>query len=329
VNTPIHPDFANRAYDILSIGGLCLEQTVSLPDWPHSGHQQIPVLGLNIKAGGAAPNVAVFASRAGSRVAFIGKVGTDARGRDLLSALEDDGVNTSFCCRVAGKSTTFQIVLTVDDDWSVMLWNDPALDLMSEDIEAKAVRIARFVHLDGYNMFSDQQKEMVERTLSLAQEFGTQVSIDASTRMALEQPEYLYSIMSKADIAFANMTEARHLTRCDQKEDMITAIQAEGFRYFILKAGDRGAYAITENNFFFIPAFQVDVIDTVGAGDGMVAGVLSALVKGKDIREAVQEGAAVGALVCTGAGFLGRDFTRSEIDDILARGKTHDTVEIR
>lgn len=319
----LEPGLAARPFDVLVVGGACLEQVVRLPDWPAPGHRRSSIADLQITPGGSAPNVAVFAARAGARAAFIGKVGDDEHGRELLDALRREGVDASHSHTVAGRPTTFQIVLTVGDDWSVLLWADPALDFAPEDIPADALRLARFLHLDGYGMFTDQQKAAAERAVALAREAGMRVSIDAGTQMAVEQPNYLRRMMAQADIAFANLTEARHITGNAEEARVIEALQTLGPPVVVLKLGEFGAVVVAPRQLWRVPAFRVPVADTVGAGDGMVAGMLAGVCRGESLPAAARRGAAVGALACTGAGSLGSRFGQKEIEQLLTQGETH------
>ncbi len=312
-----------RPFDVLALGGVCWEQVVGLSEWPTPGHRRTSMTSVDLTPGGSAPNVSVFAARAGARAAFAGKVGVDDRGLELLACLNREGVNTSYAHAAPGSPTTFQIVLTVKEDWSVLLLADPRLDLGPEDVPTEAIRQARFLHLDGYGMFTDRQKAAMEKALTTAHASRTPLSVDAGTEMASEQPEYLRDLMAQADVAFANLTEARLLTGRTDDAEVIQSMSLLGPKLVVLKMGERGAWALTQSRATRIPAFRVRVVDTVGAGDGMVAGMLAGLCRGESVELAARRGAAVGALVCTGAGSLGSRFGETEIEELLAKGETY------
>lgn len=316
-------DFESRSFDLLSIGGLCLEQVVRLPDWPAPNQHRISILDLKMQPGGAAPNVAISATRAGGNVALIGKIGDDERGRELLQALHNEGVNVSYCCVEQNKPTTLQIVLTVRDDWSALLWTDPDLDFVPEDISEEVIRSARFIHLEGYGMFTDQQKATVEYAIRLASEARTLISVDAGTQMAYEQPDYLRGIMAQADIAFANLIEASYITGQENEVRIVEELTKLGPKVVVLKMGLRGSLVISQNQVTNVPAYKINVMDTVGAGDGMVAGMLLGLSKGDNFENSARRGAAVGALVCMGAGAVGNQFSKSDVERIMIDGETY------
>lgn len=70
----------------------------------------------------------------------------------------------------------------------------------------------------------------------------------------------------------------------------------------------------------YIPAYEVNVLDTVAAGDAYIATMLLSLCRGLPLMEAATRGSAAGALACLGFGSLSSRFTDSDIDTLIARG---------
>jgi len=79
-------------------------------------------------------------------------------------------------------------------------------------------------------------------------------------------------------------------------------LQQRGVKNAIVKLGDRGVVAVTADRTLFVPAFAVEAIDTVGAGDAFNGGLAAALDAGLSLEEAVVWGAAAGALCVTKMG---------------------------
>ena len=107
----------------------------------------------------------------------------------------------------------------------------------------------------------------------------------------------LLSLSAKADLVLPGISEGRHLFGLDNVRDIGQAFIDNGARYAVVKDGPDGAYATDGHDGVYVPGFQVDaVVDTVGAGDGFAAGVLSALLEGRRMAEALERGCAVGAM---------------------------------
>jgi 2-dehydro-3-deoxygluconokinase len=76
-----------------------------------------------------------------------------------------------------------------------------------------------------------------------------------------------------------------------------------GISTVVIKLGEQGAFVKTNNDCYVVPGFKVSkVIDTVGAGDGFAVGVISGLMEGLSLQEAVKRGAAIGALAVMSLG---------------------------
>jgi 2-dehydro-3-deoxygluconokinase len=84
----------------------------------------------------------------------------------------------------------------------------------------------------------------------------------------------------------------------------------------VVKLGPHGAYYDGEDGRGDVPAFPVGrVVDTVGAGDGFAAGVVSALLEGRSVPQAVQRGAWIGARAVQVLGDTEGLPTRAELDE--------------
>jgi ribokinase len=124
------------------------------------------------------------------------------------------------------------------------------------------------------------------------------------------------------DIITPNEVEAGQLVGFrvhDTETAMVAAkqLQERGVKNVIVKLGDRGAVAVTADESFFVPAFAVEAIDTVAAGDAFNGGLASALDGGRSLSEAVVWGSAAGALCTTKAGAQGAMCDRTTFDNFL------------
>ncbi len=87
----------------------------------------------------------------------------------------------------------------------------------------------------------------------------------------------------------------------------------------VIKMGPEGAFYKNADGAGFAPGFKVEeVVDTVGAGDGFAAGVISALLEGRDVRSAVTRGNALGALAVMSPGDMDGLPTREQLEAFLA-----------
>jgi ribokinase len=132
---------------------------------------------------------------------------------------------------------------------------------------------------------------------------GVKVILDpAPAQVAL--PTDLYALIS---IITPNAIEAAQLVGfpvhdADSAAQAATILQQRGVETVVIKLGATGVFCATAEESFFIPAFKVEAVDTVAAGDAFNGGLAAALAEGLSIREAIVWGAATGALAATKAG---------------------------
>ena len=109
--------------------------------------------------------------------------------------------------------------------------------------------------------------------------------------------QVINELSSLADMVLPGRAECRILCRTDDMDEAADFYQNTGVKTVIIKNGSRGAYVRDGNESFQIPGYRVEkVIDTVGAGDGFAAGVISGRLEGLSMPEMVRRGNAIGAL---------------------------------
>ena len=132
-------------------------------------------------------------------------------------------------------------------------------------------------------------------------EAGRTVSFDTNLRPALwSSPEHMRTVINAlagmADWVLPGMEEGRILTGEQSAEGIAAFYRAQGARLVVVKLGPEGAYFDGEGGSGYVPGFLVaQVVDTVGAGDGFAAGLISGLLDGLDVPDAVKRGAWIGA----------------------------------
>jgi sugar/nucleoside kinase (ribokinase family) len=104
------------------------------------------------------------------------------------------------------------------------------------------------------------------------------------------------------DLFIPSLIEAAGITGVSEPAAAAAALRQHGVRFAIVTDGPRGAWVDHDDFVGHIPAFQVDTIDTTGAGDAFSGGVLVGLVRGLGAEDAARLGTAVGALATTTIG---------------------------
>jgi sugar/nucleoside kinase (ribokinase family) len=258
------------------------------------------------RTAGAETNVAIGLARLGLRVAWGSRLGTDSMGRYLLAEMQREGVDCSHVACDPAQRTGFQFKGRVTDG------SDPpveyhrkgsAASLMTpDDVDADWLRGARHLHATGvFPAISASARAAAHKTFEVMRAAGRTISFDPNLRPTLwaspqEMRREINAFACQADWVLPGLEEGRFLTGQDTPEAIAGFYRERGAKLVAVKLGPDGAYFDSEQGSGRVPGFPVEeVVDTVGAGDGFAVGVVSALLEGRSIADAVRRGAWIGA----------------------------------
>ena len=251
--------------------------------------------------GGKGANQAVAIARLGVPTQMVGRVGKDSFGRELLTSLQSSGVQTEGIL-VDEAASSGVAVITVDDaaDNHIIIIAGANGCVNQEDVE-------RLTHLLPRAATLLLQLEIplpsVLRAAQAAQQVGCRVILDPAPA-CLDFPTELYPLV---DIITPNEIEAGQLVgfpvnRPEAAAEAVSILCQRGVNTAIVKLGAQGVFWGNSKEAFFVPAFPVQPVDTVAAGDAFNGGLAAAIVQGCSLKEAIMWGAAAGALSTTKAG---------------------------
>ncbi|HEY3047487.1 MAG TPA: sugar kinase [Polaromonas sp.] len=258
------------------------------------------------RTAGAETNVAIGLARLGLKVGWASRLGTDSMGRYLLAAMAKEGIDCTHVVCDAAQRTGFQFKGKVTDG------SDPPVEYhrkgsaashMGEiDIDEAWLLSARHLHATGvFAAISASTLPAARKTMDLMRAAGRSVSFDPNLRPTLwATPELMREsindLATRADWVLPGMEEGRFLTGETTPEGVARFYRQRGAKLVVVKLGSEGAYFEDVSGSGRVAGFPVaQVIDTVGAGDGFAVGVISALLDGLSVPEAVKRGAWIGA----------------------------------
>jgi fructokinase len=235
--------------------------------------------------GGAPANVAAGLARLGDPSTFLGKVGDDVLGSFLIETLKGYGVNT-FHMYKTEKARTGAVFVTLEPEGerSFDFYINPSADrfLEEKDVQPSLFKEHKILHFGSISLIGQPSKSATEKAIRLAKENGMWVSYDPNLRLSLwETPalarETIISMLQHADIVKISEEELEFITGLKKVEEGIKILQQHNIPLLLITLGDDGSYVVTEDGAEYIPAFTVQAVDTTGAGDAYVSGILHGL----------------------------------------------------
>ncbi|MDB2243873.1 PfkB family carbohydrate kinase [Halorubrum ezzemoulense] len=265
----LNPDDADRVPKVVSAGHINWDVTIHVDRLPEpDGETRIDR--LEQSGGGSAANVAVGLVDLGGQSVVYGSVGGDESGALALRELASAGVDPGQVLVDAAEPTSVKYVIVDGGGELLMLANDGANESFSAaGLDRDTLAAADHLHLTG------QQPETAAALATAAAEAGATRSFDPGRRVADREFD---AALHASDVLFVNDREADALAAATdvdpwEPEDRVVAI----------KLGDEGATVRTPHGSVSHPGFDVDPVDTTGAGDAFAAGFLAAALREPEI----------------------------------------------
>jgi ribokinase len=268
--------------------------------------------------GGKGANQAVGAARAGGEVIFVGCVGDDAYGAQVIDSLRVDGIDTRFVFVESGVASGTALIMVGGEGENYLSVAPGAnyrlsrahVDRAREAIEGAAIVVSQ----------CEIPPETVDHVVALGAELGKPVLLNLAPARRLS-----HASLAKLAYLSANETEAEFLTgrpvASDRDaEEAAAALRQRGPKTIVLTLGARGAYVAGHDVKALVPTFAVDAVDTTAAGDVHCGALAVALVEGRPLLEAVRFANAAAALSATKLGAQPSAPTRTDIEALLSRG---------
>ena len=306
----------NAVSKIVVVGSLNTDMVFHVSRLPVPG-ETLCACDANFSSGGKGANQAIAAARLGARVTILGKVGMDFQTDELMRNLNDAGVNTEHLIRDTGTSSGMAVVI-VDDDGKNMIVVWPAANGGFSGADLLAQEPAIF-DSDAVITQFEIPLDTVKQALRVAKEQDVLTVCNPAPAVAIGR-EFLEMV----DILIPNETEASTLTGMNVAT-VADALQAGlrlrdmGVQRLVVTMGNQGAVYIGPEGQWHCPIFQVNSIDTTGAGDAFVAAFTVAWVKNPDPVNSLRYASAVGAFATTFAGAQLPSDCRKGVKKLLER----------
>ncbi|NWF69751.1 MAG: ribokinase [Chloroflexi bacterium] len=264
--------------------------------------------------GGKGSNQAVAAARLGAQVTFIGRVGKDTLSEMAYSLWRQENIQTQHVRQDEVHSTGVAIILVEESGENVIVVTLGAnLAISRSDIDLAAETIA---HANVLMTQLEIDHEIAAYALQTARAKGVRTILNPAPAVKLPP-----QVTALADFITPNETELLIVAGEKDAGQAAAALLQSEQQTVVMTLGERGARWVNRTGSSIVPAYRVEAVDTVGAGDAFNAGLAVALAEGKTLPEAILFANAAAALCVTRHGAAASMPYRHEVETFITTRK--------
>lgn len=284
--------------DVIGLGLATLDVLVRLdemPTWERGGRFSQ----LALDGGGPVATAMVAAARLGLRAGYVGTAGSDELGKRKMASLTDNGVDTSRTVIRGGDEQQVVICCVRESDGERVFCGSRGMrhdPLRPDELDREYMVSAKYLHLDGFH------HDAAVQAARWAREAGVTVVYDGHKKGDTPASAQARELVSLVDILIGGSNCAQSLTGVAGTDRACRAALELGPRVVVQTEGERGSFTATAEGFFHTPPFEVDVVDTTGAGDVFHGAYIVGLHHGWPPERIARFATAVSAITCTRLG---------------------------
>lgn len=241
-----------------------------------------------VDCGGSATNSLVAASYFGSSCHHVCKLNNDEDGNKYLRSLSEAGIDHIGISSNDKNTPTGKCLVLVTPDAARTMCSTLGISeyLSVKDINFDCIQQSRIFYIEGYMVTSDSNFNSVIKSLDSLDGFDTKRAVSLSHDGIVNgfRDRFEEILSYKIDLVFGNHDEALALTQTNNIDDAINALKEKDFTS-VITDGLKGSYIVKNDKIIKNPGFEVEPIDTNGAGDMFAGAFMHAMLNGKDLHD--------------------------------------------
>jgi 2-dehydro-3-deoxygluconokinase len=309
---------ASANIDIVCMG----EAMVEFTRMNRSKSEALYIRGL----GGDTSNCAISAARQGVKVAYLSAVGDDQFGKIAIDTWLTEGIDVSQVFVDPNSPTGIYFIDPVPKGRNFTYYRAGSAASRMSSISSSQTILSRtaILHLSAITQaISIAPNEPSFEAIDIVKKNGGRISYDTNLRLNLwgleEARRVINKTLTQADILLPSLDEAQILTGLDNKEDILNFYLQFEPEILALKCGSEGAIVIFEGRKEYIPALNVNAIDTSGAGDTFAGAFLAQIIQGESPFEAARFAVVASGISVQGYGAMAPIPNRKQVLRAMAR----------
>jgi len=278
----------DKPFDVVGMGLNSVDFLCVVPEFP-TLNSKMEMLQFSKQGGGQVATAMVALRRWGVKAKYIGKVGGDELGQFSLRSIRQEGVDVSSVITEPNATNQYATII-VDRSTGdrTILWNrDDRLMYREGEVREEEICSGKLLHLDGHDIHA------AIRSASWAKEEGISTVVDLDKVEPLT-PE----LIKKIDFVITSSRFPTLFTGISDWEKALVEMQRQTPGFLCATLGREGAMALVDGEILYVKGFEVNAVDTTGAGDVFHAGFIYGLLKNWEVREILRFANGAAALKC-------------------------------
>ncbi len=312
-------------YDVISIGDSTMDMFLGLntvgsrvcsKDTEHcflqlSYADKIEADFQEFATGGNSANLAIGSSRLGLTVGFYSVFGEDEIADILIHTFQREKVSDEYLLRQKGK-TNFHVVLNHEAERTIIVYHNKRAYRLPK------LKPAKWAY---YSSMGEGFTNIQPALIKYVKEHGVKLGFNPGTIQLKAGYKVLEPVIRVTEVLIVNKEEAHRLLGAKHDgvdwKALLKHLRQLGPKQVVITDGSNGAYAYDGQGFWYMPVFDVPVIERTGAGDSFSTGVITALAHEQPIEEALRWGAFNSASVIQEVGPQKGLLTKSQMQKYL------------
>lgn len=242
-----------------------------------------------IKSGGSGANTVIAVSQFGGTAFYSCKVSNDELGDVFLRDMKEANIKTNLdeVKRDPGITGKCLVMTTEDTERTMNTFLGITTSLSVDEVDEVAIKNSKYVYMEGYPVASETAFEALKLTKKIAEVNGIKTSLTLSDPSVVDVfgAKFKELIGGAVDLLFCNEEEAKMFTGKDNLEEAREELKEWAHRFAITQ-GKNGAMIFDGDTFIDIEPYEVDAVDSLGAGDMFSGAFLYAITNGRSFASA-------------------------------------------
>lgn len=281
-------------FDVVGLGCACLDFLGVIPKKPEVD-SQVWMSNSTQQGGGKVATALAALAKLGASTTFLGKIGDDSAGRIITKEFRDFGVNTRHMIIESGASSLISMILVDESSGKRTIMSDRPTntEFLVTDIPVDLIKSARFLHLDGTS------RRAAVAAARIARQAEVPVVLDADILVCDNEIEPLIGF---TDVLITSQGFSESFTGITDPLKAAETMSSYGPTVTIVTMGPMGSVGVFDGHVHRTPGFEVEVVDTTGAGDVYHGAFIFGLLHKWSFVKSAEFASAVAAMSCTKLG---------------------------